>query len=166
MLFWFCLLCFSLWNTRLRGWNSRLRASRPARTVGFGQDVAITPARLALALEHPEPLHRSHVAADARQRHAGIAGELAKRRERLAGLVDIAAETRQQPTVFGARQGRISVEWDSDDCKQRGPPGCSATRPEAAGIGHISPVHAKGLAKIGEVGEARDCDIPSYSPAP
>jgi hypothetical protein len=35
------------------------------------------------------------------------------------------------------------------------PPGCSATRPEAAGVRHTSPVHAKGLAKIGEVGKAR-----------
>jgi hypothetical protein len=41
--------------------------------------------------------------------------------------------------------------------RQQGPPGCSATRPEAAGVGRNSPVHAKGLAKIGEVGKSLDC---------
>src|SRR4051794_21757140 len=37
--------------------------------------------------------------------------------------------------------------------------GCSATRPEAAGVGRTSPVHAKGLAKISGFGKSLDCQI-------
>src|SRR3954466_11944511 len=40
-----------------------------------------------------------------------------------------------------------------------GPPGRSATRPEAARRGRNSPVASKGLAKIGEVGKALDRQI-------
>src|SRR3954470_12664776 len=43
-----------------------------------------------------------------------------------------------------------------------GPPGCSSTRPEAAEFGRTLPVHAKGLAKIGEVGEALDCHAEKF----
>src|SRR3954465_7181699 len=45
-----------------------------------------------------------------------------------------------------------------------GPPGCSSTRPEAAGVGRTSPVYAKGLAKIGEVGKSLDCQIRDFGP--
>ena len=100
-------------------WNTPSGASWPARTVGFGQDIAVAPAGLALALKHPEMLECGHVAADARQRYAGIPGELAQRWERLAGLVDVASETRQQPAAFGAGQGLEGIEGNGDDLEHR-----------------------------------------------
>ena len=61
-------------------------------------------------------------------------------------------------------QRTVQVKGDGDEWEQEGLRGCSATRPEAADFGRTLPVHAKGLAKIGEVGEAVDRQIFS-SPA-
>ena len=49
--------------------------------------------------------------------------------------------------------GAVQVKGDGNKGSM-GPPGCSATRPEAALLGALHPWQESGLAKIGEVGEA------------
>ena len=80
----------------------------------------------------------------------------------LAGAVGEADEVLQRPVQVTA-DGAVQVEGDGDKGKH-GASGVRSTRPEAADFGHTLPVHAKGLAKIGEVEEARSCK-PSEFPA-
>ena len=128
----------------------------PARAVGGGEGVDVAPDAFAPSLKHGEIGHLLEPPADGRDRHARVGSELAHRRPAAAGTVGIPGKAGQQPAVRRRRQGGVILEWNGRRLKTRVASGVAAQPARKRLIlGVLCRCTPKGLAKIGEVGEAR-----------